>query len=62
MTPVDRFINTLTLQTYAWIEAGAQQVRQWREEDENNGIIWNQSPREPDANSATGYGVRSASR
>lgn len=26
---------------HAWLEQAAQQVRNWREEDRRNGIIWN---------------------
>jgi hypothetical protein len=36
----------LTLDRFAWMERAAEQIRQWRAEDEANGIFWNDTPKE----------------
>lgn len=44
--PIDRFVDRmidLQSQRHSWLSRSAEQVRQWREEDEANGMPWNHS-------------------
>jgi hypothetical protein len=46
LSTIDKLI---TDNRHSWLELAAEQVRQWRKEDELNGIVWESSTRDAGA-------------